>query len=161
MKFSVTRWRSIRLACGCLAVAAEAVAVVAMLSGSASARTPVAAGCMRLGLSRPYAFSHLSITVQPGVIVWAIEADNEPGLVGPGRRPNTWLRLPVQSSDNRVLTPVALCAHNPHTHGYDERLYAFRAVRAGRATLSAALAPAWRRVTGPPKPFRATVTVAP
>ena len=115
---------------------------------------------MRLGLSPPYTFSHQSITVQTGVIVWAIEADNEPGLVGPGQRPNTWPWLPVQSSDNRVLTPVTLCAHNPHTHGYDERLYAFRAEGTGRATLSAALAPAWRRVTGPPKPFRVTVTVA-
>jgi hypothetical protein len=142
-------------------VAALALAVVAISSSSVSARSTVFAGCMRLGLSRPYVFSHWSITVRAGAIVWAIEADNpQPGLIGP-RRPNTWPWLPVRSSDDRVLTPITLCTHNPYTHGYDERLYAFRAERGGRATLTAALPPAWRRVPGPPQPFRATVTVAP
>jgi hypothetical protein len=112
---------------------------------------------MRLGVSRPWVLSHGSITVRAGVIVWAIESDY--GLTGPGH-PNSWPWLAVRSSDNRVLTPVKLCTHNPYTHGYDERVYAFRAQRVGRATLSAALVLAWRRVAGPPH-FRATVTVAP
>jgi hypothetical protein len=146
------------------AIAVLVLAVAAVQGSWASARSnPAATACMRLAGAYPhYVLSRQSITVRAGVIVWAIEADNpQPGLTGPGR-PNTWPWIPVQSSDIGVLTPVKLCTHNPFTHGNDERVYAFRAQRAGRATLLAALAPSWQRATAPrPLSFRATVAVAP
>ena len=143
-------------------VAWLAVAVVSIQAASVSARSTVSAGCIRPGPT--FVLSHSSITVRAGEIVWAVEAElpGGPGqIAGPGR-PSTWPWLPVRSSDDHVLMPVTLCTHHRVTHGGPERVYAFRAERAGRATLSAAVVLAWRRVAGPPPlSFRAIVTVAP
>jgi len=108
---------------------------------------------------QPYVSSGGRIAVRVGVVVWAVEGEPEQ-LVRAGR-PSVFPWLAVRSSDSRVLAPVTLCTHEPLTFGIPEHVYAFRARRSGRATLSAALAPAWRVVASRPTRYRATVTVAP
>lgn len=66
-------------------------------------------------------------------------------LVAPERysSPFPWLRL--ASSDSHVLKPVPLCATTKlRLTSLSVRISAFRVLRAGRASITAPLAPAWR-----------------
>jgi hypothetical protein len=66
-------------------------------------------------------------------------------LVAPERysSPFPWLR--PASSDSHILERVPLCATaNPRPTTLSVRISAFRALRAGRASITAPLAPMWR-----------------
>jgi hypothetical protein len=137
-----------------LATAALAIAGCGAPHTTAS-KTP---SCMRQPRSfSPYVLSGSRLTVHAGVIVYAVEGEPEEYMTAPNPSVFPW-RAPL-SSDPGVLSSVRLCKTYVSGFGGPEQIFAFRAKRAGRAVLSASLAPAWRSVRRAPRRFVATVTV--
>ena len=140
--------------------AGVAAAVALMSSGGAVARS-----CMRPpgapSTISPYAFSGGRVTARVGALMYALEAEPPTAKWLATPIPSVWPWRAPQSSDTRALSPVRLCTNDYLNHAYPTRIYAFRATRAGTATLSAPLAPAWRSRSAArrPSPYRATVTV--
>jgi hypothetical protein len=90
---------------------------------------------------------------------------------GYGRRaPRTFLWAAPSTSDPRVLGSEALCPGR-FTIGLRYKAYRFRALRPGKITVTASIAPAWKRYaptlkrlprpygSSLPRPYRATVIV--
>jgi len=139
---------------GFIGLAVLAAAVVCLLASAGSAS---AGSCMRFPRTfNPYVLSGAKMTVHVGVTVWAVEGEPESYT----RFSPVFPWLAVRTSNAGVLVPVRLCTSKVPSLGIPEHAFAFRAARAGRVTLSAALAPAWRSISHRPRPYRATVTVA-
>jgi hypothetical protein len=147
----------------CFGAAGVAAAVALMTTGGAVARSD----CMRPpggpSTISPYAFSGGRVTVHVGAVMYALEAEPQTANWLATPIPSAWPWLAPQSSDARVLSSVRLCTNDYVNHAYPTRIYAFRARRAGTATLFAALTPAWRSRSAARRPsgYRATVTVRP
>ena len=141
--------------------AGVAVAAVLMTSGGAVARN----SCMRPpgapSTIAPYAFSGGRVTVHVGAVMYALEAEPPTAKWLATPIPSAWPWLAPQSSDTRVLSPVQLCTNDYVNHAYPTHIYAFRATRAGTATVFAPLTPAWQSRSAARRPggYRATVTV--
>jgi hypothetical protein len=139
------------------AVAAAALAIAGC--GAAHTAGPKkTASCMRQPHSfSPYVLSGSRLTVHVGVIVYAVEGEPEEYMTRPNPSVFPWLQ--PRSSASSVLRSVLLCKTYVSGFGGPEKVFAFRARRAGSAVLSASLEPAWQSVSRPPAPFAATVTV--
>ena len=136
-------------------VAGAAAAAMLMIGGaSAIAR----AGCMRSpGAFSPYVRSGGKLTLRVGEVVYAVEAEPEEYLTA--GKPSVFPWMALQSSDPRVLSPIRLCTDSVLTESLPERVFAFRARRAGSATVFAPLTSPWRSVKGRPSAYRATIAV--
>jgi hypothetical protein len=133
---------------------AAAAAALMITGGGAAAR----ASCMpQPGTFSPYLRSGWKLTLRVGVVVYAVEAEPEKYLTPPNPPVFPWLA--PRSSDPRVLSPIRLCKTPVQTHAIPERVFAFRARRAGSAALSAPLASAWRSEKHRPSDYLATITV--
>ncbi|MGD0385727.1 MAG: hypothetical protein ABSB73_06275 [Solirubrobacteraceae bacterium] len=139
------------------------VAVVVLTSALAAAgcggtSKVVKSGCMRLDKRAfsPYAESGDRVIVKAGTIVYAVEA--LPAMGWPSSAAGfPW--MPPVSSNSRVLAHVRLCSTTVMTMEGEEQVFAFRALHAGTATLSASLTGPWKRANRPPSPYRATIAV--
>jgi hypothetical protein len=107
-----------------------------------------------------------TLTVQVGAVVYVelVEAEKYlswPAGTKPPPRAFPWAA--AHSSDSHVLERVALCPSREMST-LPVVVYAFRALRPGTATLTAPIAPAWKRVKPARRrglhPYRATVVVA-
>jgi hypothetical protein len=116
-----------------------------------SARSPIS----------PYVMWGGKVTVRVGTIMYALDAEPVMAKWLATPIPSAWPWLAPQSSDARVLSPLRLCTNVYLNHAYPTRIYAFRARRAGTATLYAPLTPAWRSRSAARRPsgYRATVIV--
>ena len=139
---------------------AGVAATVALVTGGGAAAD---SSCMRPpdapSATSPYAFSGGKVTVHVGAVMYALDAEPEGAKWLRPPIPSAWPWLAPRSFDTRVLSPVRLCTNDYLTHAYPIRIYAFRASRAGTATLYAPLTPAWRSAAHRPSNYRATVTV--
>lgn len=123
---------------------------------------------MRRVLGGPLA-GRCTLTVKVGALVRVTLAEGE-GYEAAPRAPRAFLWGAPSASDPRVLGSETLCPAG-FTIGLPYRAYRFRALRPGKVTLTAPIAPAWRRyaptlehVKPPyprslPRPYRATVIV--
>jgi hypothetical protein len=139
-----------------VALAGAALAVAGC--GAAHTASPKTASCMRQPHSfSPYVLSGSKLTVNAGALVYAVEGEPEEYMTG--RNPSVFPWSPPRSSDPSVLRSVLLCKTYVSGFGGPEKVFAFRAGRAGTAVLSASLQAAWQSVSRAPAPFAATVTV--
>jgi hypothetical protein len=99
-----------------------------------------------------------TIRVHVGGIAYVVLVEPERYTLRPYPAEFPW-RAPT-SSDPRVLAAVHLCPQQGIT-SLLVRVAAFRAIRAGRAVLTAQLTPAWRRVRNGLRAYGARVTVVP
>jgi hypothetical protein len=112
--------------------------------------------------------SGATLKVKVGALVYVALVRGKPDSSWlPGERPppTVFPWTAARSSNRAVLRPVAVCPSRYRTSP-PVRLYAFRAVRPGTATLTAPVATAWtrykparRRVLMTVAPYRSTVTV--
>lgn len=138
-----------------LAALVLASALACAFSGGAVAVAK--AGCVPLPHTFvPFARSGSKLTVRVGTILYAIES-LPPMQTGTTAAGFPW-RPPV-SSDQSVLATVRRCTTKVMTMEGPEGVFAFRALRAGSATLHADLTSQWRHTTHPPPPYRATINV--
>jgi hypothetical protein len=107
-----------------------------------------------------------TLTVQVGAVVYVELVQAEEYLSWPAGTkppPRVFPWAAARSSDPRVLERVALCPSRG-VSTLPVVVYAFRALRPGMATLTAPIAPAWKRVKPSRRrglhPYRATVIVA-
>ena len=121
-----------------------------MSSAGAAARSD----CIPQDPFSSYVRSGWKSTLRVGVFVYAVEAEPEKYLTA--GKPSVFPWTAPQSSDAHVLAPIRLCTNSVPTHSLPERVFAFRAGRAGTAT---PLASAWRSVEGRPSAYLATITV--
>lgn len=132
------------------------VALLAAATGIVGCGNSATRGCVSVpqGIPNRVLADHgAKLTVRVGTVVYAVlveavELTNRPGF--PWGQP--------KSSDPRVLVPVRLCEAT-RTSSLPVSVAGFRAVGEGTATLSAPLAPAWRRAPDRPAPYQATVRV--
>jgi hypothetical protein len=137
------------------AIVAFGAAVVVLLSGGGSSS---AANCItpsRLSHAR-----HLEDGVTTSVRVGSLTEVElvEPAL--PSGYPTSFPWVTPRSTNANVLVAVALCPHHSAPSSLDVSITLFRAVRAGRATVSAEVAPAWQSFKSRPRRFSARVTVS-
>jgi hypothetical protein len=138
----------------------RAALVLASAVACAYGGAPVAmakAGCVPLPHTfAPFARSGARLTVKVGTILYAIES--LPAMqTGSSAAGFPW--RPPRSSDQSVLATVRRCTTTVMTMEGPEGVFAFRALRAGTATLHGALTSRWRLTARPPPPYRATITV--
>jgi hypothetical protein len=139
-----------------LALLVAGLLVAAAMIGGCGAASTVS--CMRQPRRfSPYALAGSKLTVSVGQIVYAVEGEPEEYLTSPNPSAFPW--LPPSSSSSRVLSVVRLCKTSVFTFSIPERVFAFRAVHPGLATLRAPLASAWRSTKDRPGRYVATVTV--
>jgi hypothetical protein len=107
-----------------------------------------------------------TLTVQVGTVIYVVLVEAEKYLSWPAGTkppPRVFPWAAARSSQRRVLEHAALCASR-EVSTLPVVVYAFRALRPGTATLTAPIAPAWRRATPARRrglhPYRATVIVA-
>jgi hypothetical protein len=107
-----------------------------------------------------------TLTVQVGAVVYVELVEAEEYLSWPAGTeppPRVFPWTAARSSDTRVLERVALCPSR-EMFTLPVVVYAFRALRPGTATLTAPIAPAWKRAKPARRrglhPYRATVIVA-
>jgi hypothetical protein len=139
-------------------------------SSAAPARQTIAvAGCVR----SPVTFvpsiapeNGATLTVEVGTVVYVELVEAEKYLswrTGTKPPPRVFPWAAARSSDPSVLQRMALCPSRA-VSTLPIVAYAFRALRPGTATLTAPIAPAWKRVKLARRrglhPYRATVIVA-
>lgn len=95
-------------------------------------------------------------TVAPGALVWVALVEPYMYSVAPYPQSFPW-NTPI-SSDKGVVQSVRLCP-NHIASSLNVTYAAFRAAKAGRATVTAALAPAWQGRTHAVQPYRAVIVV--
>ncbi len=107
-----------------------------------------------------------TLTVQLGAVVYVELVEAEKYLSWPAGTkppPRVFPWAATRSSDPRVLERVALCPSR-RMYTLPVAVYAFRALRPGTATLTAPIAPAWKRAKPSRRrglhPYRAAVIVA-
>jgi hypothetical protein len=150
-----------------LPAAALCTALLAPCGSVAASAHRTVAGCV--GSSADRLEEGATLTVKVGALVRVVLY--EPHGYESGRRaPRAFLWAAPSASDPRVLGSAALCPGR-FTIGLRYEAYRFRALRPGKVTLTAPIAPAWRRyaptlerVKPPyprslPHPYRATVIV--
>ena len=143
-----TRGRARHIRGNALTTAAIA-AIVAC--GPASAK----AACTKVPISMPkdrILLTHTTLRVPAGSTVYVVLIKNE-GLNGPGFPWQT-----PRSSNNNVLAPVQLCKTD-RPSSLTLTVTGFRAVKPGKATLTAPLVRRWRSRTNRPRPASDRVTV--
>lgn len=108
------------------------------------------------------------VNVSPGDIVTMQLVEPEGYASAPDSQPppEAFPWLTPQSSDVRVLKPIAVCPFPAYTTTLNETLTAFTAARPGRATITAAVNPVYPNpppMPGfqPPEPFQVVVTLSP
>ncbi len=109
--------------------------------------------------------SGAALTVQVGIVVYVELVEAEQYLSWPAGTkppPRTFPWAAARSSDPRVLERVALCPSR-EVSTLPVMVYAFRALRAGTARLTAPIVPVWKRAKPARRrglhPYRATVIV--
>ena len=112
--------------------------------------------------------SGATLTVKVGALVYVPLVEGKPyrsSLPGEKPPPTVFPWTAARSSNRAVLRPVAVCPSRYRT-SLPVRVYSFRAVRPGTATLTAGVAPAWtrykparRRARRTVAPYQSTVTV--
>jgi hypothetical protein len=137
------------------AVLAFAAAAVVLLSGSGSSSAANCISPSRLPHAR-YVANGVTTSVRVGALI-EVELV-EPAL--PTGYPSSFPWVTPRSTNAHVLVAVALCPHHSAPSSLAVSITLFRAVHAGRATVSARVARAWQSGRSWPRPFSARVTVA-
>lgn len=123
--------------------------LVAMTTvGVAACGTSAHAACSKVPTSIPndrLLTSGTMLQVPVGATVYVVLIKYE-SLDGPGF---PWQR--PSSSDRAVLAPLRLCRHNG-VSSLPLTVTGFRAVKRGKATITASLATRWRSLTNRPRP---------
>lgn len=113
--------------------------------GGTSSRRSNASKCVAAAEPRYFPHGDIRLSVGASLVLALGEGERGPGE-GTSRPPSTFPWATPSSSNAKVLQPVPLC---PETRVYSlpVELAAFKAVRAGEATVTAPLVRAWQALS--------------